>query len=68
MLFQNINLVLSIFNKKTVTFNQTPASTWTRETNVRLGPGTNELCLEDVLMAAVVNAGMKGIFQHPPLG
>lgn len=54
MLFQNINLVISIFNKNTMTFNQTLAIC-IRVTNVLLGPGTNELCLEDVLMAGVVN-------------
>lgn len=49
--FQNINLVISIFNRNTMTFNQTLASICTRVTNVLLGPGT----LEDVLVAVVVN-------------
>lgn len=36
-----------------MTFNQTLASICTRVTRL-LGPGANELCLEDVLMAGVV--------------
>lgn len=55
MLFQNITLVISIFNKNTMTFNQTLANICTAVTNVLQVPGTNELCLEDVLVAGVVN-------------